>query len=69
MAFAPPLQPYSCAWGNVAVNEVYPRRDYCWLKTISNPPLLAHAAVNFWLLSPFGVVSAYNAGVAIVHEK
>ena len=27
-----------CAWGNVAVHEVKPRRDYCWLKTISNPP-------------------------------
>ena len=30
---------YLCAWGNVAVHEVKPRRDYCWLKTISNPPL------------------------------
>ena len=29
---------YLCAWGNVAVHEVKPRRDYCWLKTISNPP-------------------------------
>lgn len=38
MSFPPGL--HLCAWGNVAVYEVKPRRDYCWLKTISNPPLV-----------------------------
>ncbi len=37
-----------CAWGNDAVSEEYPRRVNCWLKTISNPPLvLARAPENF----------------------
>jgi len=31
------LSSYLCAWGNVTVNEVKPRRDNCWLKTFSIP--------------------------------
>ncbi|KAK9181797.1 hypothetical protein WN944_024936 [Citrus x changshan-huyou] len=27
-----------CAWGNDAASEL-PRRVYCWLKSISKPPL------------------------------
>ncbi|KAH9573407.1 hypothetical protein CY35_02G207500, partial [Sphagnum magellanicum] len=43
------LAPHLCAWGNDAVSEVNPRRVNCWLKTISNPPLvLARAPKNFW---------------------
>ncbi len=44
-----PVPEYLCAWGNDAVSEVNPRRVNCWLKTISNPPLvLARAPENFW---------------------
>ncbi|BAS96639.1 Os06g0199050, partial [Oryza sativa Japonica Group] len=38
-----------CAWGNDAAYEVIPRRVYCWLKTISKPPLWpTWATENFW---------------------
>ena len=46
-----------CAWGNVAVNEVKPRRDYCWLKTISKPPLVGLSAGEFLDGGPFRGVS------------
>jgi hypothetical protein len=32
------LKGIPCAWGNVVVYEVFPRHDFCWLKTISNTP-------------------------------
>ena len=50
-----------CAWGNVAVNEVKPRRDYCWLKTISKPPLVGLSAGEFLDGGP-------SRGVSLQHK-
>ncbi len=47
--------PHSCAWGNVAVHEVQPRRDYCYLKTIPIPSCVAQAHRKF--LEPLGANS------------
>ena len=49
---------YLCARGNVAVHEVYPRRDNCWLKTISKPPYSAFGlSKNFWKANLIGPTS------------